>query len=120
VTLDRYEISTLVGILAVWGGLEWLLVDPLYRRSVRWGIGVGLLAAPGLFYLYRRGLSGGITASFKAIGANMAYKMAVLVATPFLVTYVSSIHVFVYESLLFFVLFSLGFLAIYHARRTVT
>lgn len=113
-----YDLVAAVVTVFIWGMMEWFVRSPGMVQSARVALPLGWAGYPLMYLIYRRGLSGEMTDTMKAIGYNFGVKALWLIATPLIVVQFTTIHIVLYEFLLFFVLFSLSFLAIYHARES--
>jgi len=102
--------------IGLWMGLEFYFSAATMKSTIRSAFLISLIGTSGVYGIYRWGFSGRIPRTMKAIVVNFLFKASILMITPFILGYFVRINILLYEFLLFFMLFSLSFLAIYIAR----
>ena len=108
--------GVLMVVLLVWGGLEWWFT--LDEFSLRLGFTVGLFSFPLLIRIYDYGFSDGDpNKAYKAMGLSFTLKGAILFGPYIVLNQIFNLSFREYMFPLFFLIFLLGFLAIYLARK---
>lgn len=107
------------------GMLPWVLAEAILGgepalSAVRWATLIGLVSFPLLVAVYWNGFRGEVVDTIRSIGYSFAAKFAILAGSSLLVYGYFAVNVLVFTTLLFFLLFSLTFFAIYLARRAAS
>ncbi len=110
---ERWALVLGLGLVGLpWLVCEWWGFDPAVRTGVRVGLGVGVLSFPVHLWIYRGAFRGPFRRALRAMVVSMGFKAVVLVGTGGFVWWWDALPVMPVIGPLFYVLFTLGFLAI--------
>ncbi len=109
-------LAIVLVVLPVWFFLEWNF--SLDRFSLRLGFLVGLLSFPVLLRIYDYGFGeGDMNKAYRAMGLSFLLKGVILFGSYVLLSQIYNLSFREYMFPLFFLIFLLGFVAIYLARK---
>lgn len=116
-TSPKLLVSALGLAISPWILAEATLGEDSALIAVRWATLIGLGSFPLLIAVYWSGFRGEVVDSIRSIAYSFAAKFVILAGASLLMHVYFGVDVLIFTSLLFFLLFSLTFFAIYLARR---